>query len=535
MKTRSRRMFAFIALLLVATMVMSACGGGGGNQEDPAATASPGTGGSTPIASDVPVKDSVILGHAGYIETMDPMKSTGDGNNAIGQIYAFLTRMTADGPPKLDLAESMDVSDDGLTMTFVIKDAKFSNGDPITAEDVVFTLNRCKASSYAGSNYAAVDSFEAVGDKTVVFHMKTADRAMPYILATTHAGILHKATVEKADAEGDTAYFQNPVCSGPYMVGEWVAGEKIVYVANPYYFNADNVAIKTATWIPITDQNTMLIALQSGDVEYAGRYSIAVSSQSAIEADPNLDSTGSATASLMVMGFNTKKAPFDNPKVRQAISYALNKEDIVLMALDGRGAPVETCLPGLMSKYTDGVPTYPYNPDLAKSMLAEAGIPEGFTMSLLVTNAQTKEAEVVQAQLAEVGINVTIDPVESGAQPVILKEGNFDTYFRAVGLTYYDPDGMVVKLYHSTGMFNHAFYSNPELDQLISSSKGIWDDAQVVEAYNQVLKIANTDLPVIPLFYPDIYLSYRKGLNIPYFGPMNLFYVDDWTWEPGVK
>ena len=516
-------------MLLAVLMIVSACSGGTGTTATPPAqTAENGA----PVATgtDIPTKDTLVIGHAAFIETLDPLASTGDGNNALMQVYAFLTRMGEDGTPKLDLAESMDVSEDGLTMTFVLKDAKFSNGDPITADDVVFTLNRCKESAYAKSNYATVESFEAVDAKTVVIHLLTPDRTLPYVLATSNAGILNKASVEAA---GDD-YFLNPVASGPYKVESWVPGEKITFVANENYFGGP-CAIKKIEWVPITDPNTMLIALQSGDIDYAGRYAIDVSSQGVVESDPNLASTGLATASLIALGFNTQKAPFDNPAVRQAISKAINKEELVQMALEGRGEVAETCLPSNMSEYVNGVPTYPYDPEGAKAALAAAGYPNGFDMSIAITSSLAKVAEVIQAQLAEVGINVTLETVESSALTSILNEGTYDSYFRQVGLTYYDPDGMVVKLYDSKGMFNQSFYSNPQLDKAMADAKGILDHGQMVAAYNEILKTANTDLPAIPLYYPTIYLSYKKDLNIPYFGSMAMFYVDNWSWAPGAQ
>ncbi len=206
--------------------------------------------------------------------------------------------------------------------------------------------------------------------------------------------------------------FSNPVGSGPYTFVEWVSGDKITLKKNENYFDADNMGqMDTITFKVIPEGTSRTIALETGEVDVVDE--LPSNDVSKVEDASDLTMYSSASTRIDYLGMNTQMAPFDNKLVRQAFNYAVDKQAVMMVAIDGTGVATESILAPSMLGYKAS--EYKYDPEKAKELLAEAGYPDGFELTLWASGDQRKRmAEVIQANLMEVGITATIEMLEWG-------------------------------------------------------------------------------------------------------------------------
>ena len=247
----------------------------------------------------------------------------------LNQVYDTLMHMNPDGTeePEPRIAESYEISEDGLDYTFKIRqDATFHDGTPVTVEDVVFSIERYKASEYQGSQIAMMASVEAIDDTTVVCHLDTP--YAPFLQGICSPYIFPKAYYEA----GEDAFAATPVGSGPYKFVSRTAGSNIVLEANEDYYRGAP-EIKKITFEVIPDTATMAIALQTGEISFA---EIDASVLAQLEANPAIAISEVPTSTFSYISMNTEKAPFDNVLVRQAVNYAINRENLVAVCYEGK-------------------------------------------------------------------------------------------------------------------------------------------------------------------------------------------------------
>ncbi|HXD09964.1 MAG TPA: ABC transporter substrate-binding protein, partial [Anaerolineales bacterium] len=420
--------------LIVLMTLLAACGGG-----QPAAPATENAGGAT-----TPQKGgSMIIAYKDDLATLDPAIGY-DWTNwpAIKLVFDGLLDYDSGTTIEPRLAEAMpSISADGTVYTFKLrKGVKFSNGREFTADDVVYTMTRVLdpktgspgagffvgikgAQDFIDGKATTVEGIKALDANTVEFTLSAPDVTFLNKMAINFSFIVPKEEVEKAGENFGHA----PVGTGPFVLKEWKSGESLVFERNPNYFYEGLPYLDSLTIQVGVAPDVALLRLEKGEIQLMG------------DPPPGADWTRitsdaawkdriekQATVNTTYIAINTTMAPFDNLKVRQALNHAIDKQRIVQL-LNGRATVANQILPPLMPGYDPAYTGYEYDPEKAKALLTEAGLPDGFETSIecISVDPQPKLCESFQQDLAKVGIKLTINNL--AAPNVIDDAGNGKT------------------------------------------------------------------------------------------------------------
>lgn len=383
-------------LLVVMLFTLTACAG-----QEAQSTNGNSTGSTGEEASSAKKRDDLVIGIQKFSPTLDTTK-TADIMLPQFQIFDGLVR-DYNGEIVPALAESWVFADDAKSITFKLRPStKFHNGDPITAEDVVFSINRAAASPFVTIMASAIDKAEKIDEQTVLVNFKYPYGPGLKCFTTTALYIMNKKAIE-ADEDG---YGKNPVGSGPYVLKEWISGEKMVMEAFSDYY-AGEPAIKKITYIQIPDPSTLLIALEKGEIDIIDSNTPEEARQALIDNKKLQYAECDSNAFLNIM-FNNTKGVFADKRVREAVSYAVDRQELIDGAKNGMAAPLEAALLTSCPEYPVDFKANPYDLEKAKALLTEAGYPDGFTVKMKTIDSPTysKPTEIIQAQLKKIGINI---------------------------------------------------------------------------------------------------------------------------------
>ncbi len=424
------------------------------------------------------------------------------------------TLVTYDNSGKLvpSLATSWDISDDGLTYTFHLrKDVKFSNGQPLTAADVVYTYKRIlnpKTGSGNAYKLAGVKDISAPDGHTVVLKLDAPDAALLGHLALDKTlGIITKKNVDDGTINTD------PIGTGPFMITDYQPGSEVVLKRNPHYWKKglpylDEVDIKI-----ITDDSVREAALISGDIDWA--FTVPPQDVKRLKENKDIVVGSSPEDAYWYIASNVKHSPLNNVQVRHAIAYAINRKQIAQAARFGQAKINQGPIPASSRWHFDYAP-YEHNPAKAKKLLAAAGYPDGFDLEIMVTTQyeeSIRAAQVVQANLAQVGIHAKIDTLEWADWLQQEGAGKYDTYICDWnGLV--DPDDYFYAQQKTGEPFNFTGYSNPELDKLLVKGRQTQGFDARYKIYQQVDKLVVDGAPYIYLYNPfnnAAWRTYVKG------------------------
>lgn len=449
--------------------------------------------------------------------TLDPMRSAGAGNiETYGQLYArLLQRNPTTGALEPGLAESWEVAADGGTYTFHLRDAQFSDGTPITAADVVFSLERIrsdKKSAYPAP-LGAVEAMEAVDAKTVVVKLKSAFAPFLGNLEIWNMGIVSKADVEKQGVE--KAFSSVPVTSGPYAVKEWKPNEKLVLQPNAHYWRKGYPKSDAIVELKeVASPETRVAMLKAGEAEVMR--SVPWAQIDDLKATDNIDMRLEPSTTIYMTLLNNKREPFSNMKARQAAAYAIDNKAMAKAITRGYAQPANTTLPGSVDFHDKDNPGIPFDSAKAKQLLAESGM-AGREVKILATSGATEQqmALLLQAQWQAIGLKPVIVNVDSGAWWDATGKGEYD----AAANWWYnetpDPD-LAVRwaLCGSCGSNAYnTFYSNPKVDQLVEQGTKESDPLKRAEIYKEIQKITTEEVSQIPLYYAPNAVAYAKRLE----------------------
>lgn len=518
-----KRKFSFIvSMILIVSMVITGCGENATNKNSDQTSSS--------TTAD---KNTIITRLISDVATFDPVKTNDINVQMVHyQIYEGLVREEQDHSLVPALAESWEFSEDGTEITFNLRQGvKFHNGDLMNVDDVVFSLNRAIASPFTSKITSTMVEATKVDDKTVVLKLKHPYAAILGCLAASNASIVPKNVVE-ADEEG---FGKNPVGAGPYMLKEYVNGDKVVLEAFPDYYRGE-AKIKSATMKLITDTSTALVALEKNELDMMTP-SQAYTDRQAIIDNENLTYHEADQACYFLIGFNNQKGIFTEKKLREAVSYAIDKESLILGAINGVGIQVDAAMVPLCKEYPQDFEGYEYNVEKAKQLIAEAGYPDGFTVKMKIISAEnyTKPAEIIQEQLRQVGITLEIEKMERGAWfSDVFNGGDFEITYYAVPIVVIDPDFATYSTFHSSmingkGNFNNV--SNPELDKLLEKGRASQDDAERAEIYKKVVEIVRDESYIVPTYTGKRTQATNKNLKGVVADPMIKYYLYNYYWE----
>jgi peptide/nickel transport system substrate-binding protein len=397
------------------------------------------------------------------------------------------------------LTDSWESSNDGLRWTFHLREGvTFHNGEPFTAEDVKWTYeNRVMGeNSVVRTQFEPVTELNVIDDHTVEFVTSIPFPLLPNYLASSFF-IMPSEYFQEVGEEG---FNEQPIGTGPFKFVEWDQNERIVMEANPGYY-LGRPQVDRAVWRVIPETSTRLAELMSGGVDIVMQ--VPPEHVSILESNPNTRVELRDSVRVVFFGLRTDREPLDDPRVRQALNLAINKDELVNAVLEGQAYETPGPLAPVVFGYTPGIEGYGYDPDEARSLLAEAGYPDGFTISMeapVGRYLKDKEvAEWVAGELAEIGVDVDLQIFEWGQYLEKYRGHTFgDIYMLGWGGTAYDADFVFSNLFHSDNF--RSYYSNPEVDRLTEEARATVDPEERLAYYEDLSELVVEDAPWIFLF-----------------------------------
>ena len=461
----------------------------------------------------------------------NPGITTGFNVHAVtGSIFNGLVELDDNANPHPDLAEDWDVNDDSTQYTFHLAEGvRWHDGEPMTSADVKFTFENILLNYHSrtkGGLSGILESIDTPDDTTVVFNFTQPYAALLQRLNSTEAPILPKHIYEGVDdvqtAEANLA----PVGTGPFMLESYDIDNEITLVRNDGYFKEGLPYLDRVVFRVIPDQNTQVLALEEGEVDYIWRVPGGeierLGGHDAI-ALHNINSGPGGGFCIPTLTFNSDREVFSDLRVRQAIAHAVNREQLLAQVIFGQGRVATGPINSQMAfAYTDDVTTYPYDVSRANALLDEAGYASDgtrFSIDLLVFSFGVfpKYAEVMRQNLAEVGIDVEVMPLDRSAFiPKVFTERDFDTNIISY-CNNTDPSIGVARMYISSNIgdipfSNGAAYVNPQIDELFDAAASTPDVARRGELYGEIQKILTAELPYLWLL--ETQFTAGSGANV---------------------
>ena len=511
---RKRTAARSVAAVVGAAMVLTACGGG----NNAAATTAAAGGSETQATAESSgggniTKTDIVFAQASDVVTLDPAGQQDTTSGVLMKhVYSTLMDVDDDGNLVPDLAESYEMKSD-TEYTFTLRqDACFSDGTPVTAKDVKFTFDRAKDMPKTKSNTSKIEEVIADDDHHVTFKLTQPYAAFKTIVTSSNLSIVSEAAVTAAgESYGDV---DNVLGSGEFTVTEWVPNDHYTLTRNEKYWGEMPIATSITCRV-IPEGSARTIALEAGEIDVV--WSVDPTDCANVESNPDVKLLSQPSTGIDYVGMNTQKEKFSDKRVRQAINYALDKQTFVDTIIEGRGLVANSYINAAIPGWTDEVEAYPYDPEKAKELLAEAGYPDGFECSIFVNgDLRTRSAQILQAQLADVGIKVDISTYEWGALLDTLNAGEHEMFLLGWSNTSFDPDGSTYQLFYSgnhgaTG--NRAFFSNDKVDELILSAQRESEESKRMELYKELQFVLHEESPWCPLYYKENNVGVRADLK----------------------
>jgi ABC-type transport system substrate-binding protein len=510
-----------ISLTIVLAVASLAFAGGKSEKTEGAATAGPPKSGGV-----------LVFARSGDAVGLDPAREDdGESFYIADNVYETLVEFkpgTTDIVP--GLAEKWVAAPNGLEYTFYLrKGVKFHDGTDFNADAVLYSLSRqfkpdhpafgfgpWKYWGYMSMNDIIQDVVK-VDDLTVRITLKKPEAPFIANLAMNFAAIVSPTAATAAGAD----FTNKPVGTGPFKFVSWVKDDNIVLERFTGYWGQkaylDRVIFKV-----VPDATARYLALKAGEVDMIDFPNPA--DLAAIESDPNLKAVSQAGLNVGYLALNTQKKPFDNKIVRQAINYAINKKEILDAVYGKLGTAAKNPLPPTMWSYNQNTQPYPYDPNMAKKLLAEAGLASGFSTTLWAMpvsrpynpNAR-KVAEIMQAQLAAVGIKAEIVSYEWGTYLDKTDHGEHDMALMGWTGDNGDPDNFLWVLLSAPAAEvpagNIAFWKNAQFTEVIKQAKETSDVVRRTQLYTQAQEIFREEAPWVPIAHSVVVEPMKKSVE----------------------
>lgn len=449
----SRSRLPLLAAATAATLALAGCAG---------ASAAP---------SDSSDETSLTWGWA-LPTSWDPVTSTaGWDTHALALVYDGLTQLDTEGEVVPGLAESWEYNEDGTAITFHLREgAEFTDGTPVTADAVKQSIERGRdqENSTLAGQLRIVVGIDVDDEQTVTVHLDQADYQVPYLFAGKTGFIVNPAAFDDV-----TTLATQPEGSGPFALTEYVPNAHADLEKNEDYWNADHIFIDDFSIVPVTDPATVVAGVSSGQWDVAQVPPAQVEGAEAA----NLEVETIRALTVRALDVNSTVAPFDDQRVLQAISHATDRQALVDAAYFGQGTPNWQPFP---ERYVAHSPEldelYPHDVEAAKELLAEAGHPDGLEITLSLTEDDTALAEVLQAQWAEAGIDVTLNVLPSAAVAQNYVQRTLPFVLDSYSGRQSPLQGLEV-LYGTEGLMNLGRQTPPELTAAIDAARATPTDA----------------------------------------------------------
>jgi len=425
----------------------------------------------------------VRIGVALEPPALDPTAGAAEAIDVVvyQNIFEGLVRIDQTGAVQPGLASSWTISDDGLTYRFsLVEGVTFHDGTPFDAEDVKFTFDRLLADDSVNAQkalYTPIESVTVVDAQTVEFTLSRPDGLLLFNLGRGDAVIVAPESAESNANE--------PIGTGPFAFVQWDRGSRVILEQyGPYW--GEKPALTKASYVFIGDTATMTNALLAGDID--GTNNFAPEALAVFEGNPQFNVLVGSTEGEPILATNNAKAPFDKLEVRQAMAHALNRKDIIEGATYGYGVPIGTHFAPHNPDYLDLTNTYPYDPAAAKTLLADAGFPDGFsaTLKLPPLNYAQLSGQIIASEFAKIGIKLELINMEWAPW---LEDVFANKDFDLTIISHVEP--FDIGIYANPDYY--FGYNNPEVQALNETLNATTDEAQRKVLAQQIQTIIAED------------------------------------------
>ncbi len=502
-----RRAGLFAAVAAMAALALSACGGGGSSAKKASLTGLYGTSRSNACMATPVHGGSLVYDRQAETQTLDPINlKNGNGDIfADNLIYSGLVRSDPAGSTKIEpsLAQRWTISPDGRTYTFYLRPGlKFSNGQPVTAEDVKWSLDRFgnpKIDTTMSSVAVGYGTSKVINNSTIQFHLAQPVASFLYNISIFPAFVLPKALVLKEGA----AFYNHPVGTGPFVVQSFVKGSHITFTRNPYYWETGKPYLNSVRFNFATDSNSRILALRGGSAQIMD--GLPFSQISSLSSDKSINVQAAKVPLFMGLWLNHADKPLADLNVRKAMQYALNRAEMNRDIFHGLGQIPNSVLMGLhYDAPASVVKPYPYNVAMAKALMAKSGFPHGFSTTLQYPSGYdyyTQMVLLMQQELGAIGIKVKLveeDPATTTSNFLAIK---YDMTFPFPSFT---SDVTVPDEYsdfladYSNG--TKGFFSNwrdPAIQAMVLKFKATLSDSARAQLWPKIQQALMDQTPVI--------------------------------------
>ena len=430
-------------------------------------------------------------------DTLDPQKTTLlVAHELMWQIYDSLIYLDEKGNVYPGSAASWEFTNDNKTVVFKLRPGlKFHDGSAFDAEGVAWSYNRHvnpETASPTSWMYGPTAGVEVMDNMTIAYNY--TDPFVPLFvgLSYSYCAPISRAAVEK---HGDQ-YGRNPVGTGPFRFVHWVPDQGIRLERNEehnwattWYANQGLPYLDSVEYVVIPEEATRIAALESGEVDaISGTESVPPDKLKRLAATPGLKTYSRPAVGVFEAMLNTKRPPFDDIRVRRAINHAINKDKIIALALDGQGKPGTSAVASSYAQYHPRAAEldYKYDVDKAKALLKEAGVQEGLKVKFLGIDSFSNHFQIIQEDLAKVGIEMEIDNYPVAEWFALAGKGEYDITF--CYYTYSDPD-LIYPFFITGGGLNWSFHENQELDDLNNTQRTSFDAKKREQAIHRMQEI----------------------------------------------
>ncbi|WP_227396434.1 ABC transporter substrate-binding protein [Jeotgalibacillus aurantiacus] len=502
----------FFVLLLTVSTALFGCSSEDGASED-------GSGNDGGGDSAEETQDTLVFGRGGDSVGLDPITVT-DGEsfkvtkNIFDTLISFGEQDTEIQP---GLAAEWEVSEDGLTYTFMLQEGvTFHDGTEFNADAVVFNFDRWANGTedkfyYYKSMFGGfgddeghvIESVTAVDDLTVEIKLKRPQAPFLKNLAMSPFGIASPAALEEL---GDEGFNEAPVGTGPFKFVEWRRNERIVIEKNEDYWQEGYPKLNQVIFRSIPENSARLNALLNNEIDLAD--GINPSDAAQIEGNDQLQLFERPSMNVGYLGLTATREPFDDPKVRQAMNHAIDRQAIVDAFFEGRAEVAKNPMPPVIAGYNDEIEGYEYDPEKAKQLLEEAGLGDGFEMELWAMPVPRpympdgqKVAEAIQSNLADVGITAEIVTYEWATYLEKARMGEADAFLLGWTGDNGDADNFLYVLLDqdNIGSNNYTYYENQEVHDLLIQAQSETDEDARNQLYMEAQELIHADAPWVPL------------------------------------
>ena len=457
---------------------------------------------------------TLTVGFSADSKTLDPTHSVQfSERQVLYLVYNSLVKFGPDFSIKPELAESWEIKSDGKQLVFKLRSGvKFHDGTPFDATAVKWNiehrLDPAVASPQRPLLEPIVASVEAVDATTVAFNLKQPSPGLLGLLGERVGFMISPAAAQKHGKDLGS----NPVGTGPFVFKEWVRGSHIAVDKNPNYWEKGKPYLDKVVFRDISDAVIGAQRLLTGELDFVGELS--PTSVTPIKDKPGIKLAPITVGRWYSLQWRMDKPPFDNAKLRQAVSHAVDRKRINDIVMGGQGAVSDSPTPPGLWWHDASIKSYAYDPEKAKALLKEAGHGSGF--EFVLSTPQVSELQrinqLVQEQAAAVGIKFTLAPVSASEWYAKLVDGS--TNMSPTRWTQRpDPDGLLYILFHSKGFANTTKYKNEKVDALLDQARQSYDQAKRKTLYNEAQKLIAEDVPMMPLFFSVEYAAHRDTVQ----------------------